>query len=276
MKNFKLFMILFIGIAISTSYSCTKKDDSTDDDSSGGDSGKTCYLKKELNDDGSYTTVDYNSKNQAINEKEYDDVGDVETSYEFTYANDRVVKIEIYESGALGSRFEYSYDANGKPEKADLYIDQNGVMVKVGTYNYEFFGDELKKMSMSMDIAGQTIEVSKSEYTYSGGNVVKRKMYSFDMQTQQMLLDKNEKYSYDTKINPYHGIGVDYLMGKPQFLSKANPLKITVTDDKGVVMQDESYNYFYEYNTNKYPSKVNVNSFDNSDANVSTFEYDCN
>ena len=64
MKNVKLLFMLFIGIALSTAYSCNKDDDednSGDDGGGGGTSPKTCYIKQETNKDGTYSKVEYNS-----------------------------------------------------------------------------------------------------------------------------------------------------------------------------------------------------------------------
>lgn len=274
MKNFKLLMILFLGVALSTAYSC-KKDDTTDDDGGGGGAPTACYIKKEINDDGSYATIEYNAKNQVIKYSEFDDKGASDGYTQFTYTNDLVSKMEEYQSGSVTTKLEYTYNAQSKPLKAKLFIDQGTGLSELGFFEFTFSGDDMTEQSMTMDVMGQTIKVSKTTFTYDAGNVTIMKSYSINMTTLQMDLDNTSDFVYDGKINPYHGVGIDYLMGDPQFLSKANPTKITISDDQGAVMNDESYNIVYEYKDAKYPTKSTATSFDNSDTEVTTMEYDC-
>ncbi len=272
MKQIKLLFVLFLGIALSTAYSCNKDDD----DNGGGSSTPTkCYIKKELNDDGSYTLVEYNANHQVIKSTDYDDAGSPTAHIEMTYVNDILAVVEEYENGILVGRIEYSYNALGYPTKADLFMDDGTGFTKIGYYDITFTGDNLTKQSMHADLMGQTIKVSESVFTYDAGNVTKMKTFAFNAQTLKLELESITEYAYDTKLNPYHGVGVDYLMADPQFLSKANITINTASDNKGVVMDDKSYNTVYEYNDSKYPIKGTATSFDNSNSEVTIMEYDC-
>ncbi len=276
MKHFKLLMILFIGVAISTAYSCNKDDDeTTDPDSGGGTDPQTCYIKKETNGDGSYALIEYNSDNKVIKYSEFDSTGAADGYTNISYTNGNVTKLEIIESGSVSLKIEYTYDAQGKPTKGKVFVDQGSGLTETGFYNYVFSGDDMVEQSMTVDLMGQSIKVSKSTFTYDAGNVKVMKTYTYDAQTFQLKLENTFDYVYDGKINPYHGVGLDYLMGEVQFLSKANPTKITVSDDQGAVMNNESYNIVYDYKDDKYPTKSTATAFDNSDTEVTTMEYDC-
>jgi len=274
MKHFKLLMILFIGVAISTAYSC-KKDDPADEDPGGGTNPKKCYIKKETNGDGSYALIEYNSNNKVIKYSEFDSTGAADGYTNISYTNDNVTKLERIESGSVSFKIEYTYDAQGKPTKGKMFADQGSGLTELGFYEYVFSGDDMIEQSMTMDFMGQSIKVNKSTFTYDAGNVKVMKTYAFDTQTLQLKLENTFDYVYDGKINPYHGVGLDYLMGEVQFLSKANPTKITVSDDQGAVMNDESYNIVYDYKDDKYPTKSTATAFDNSDTEVTSMEYEC-
>jgi len=277
MKKIKLLFVLFVGIALSTAYSCTKDEDDGGDDNGGGDNTpKTCYIKKETQKNGAYTTVEYNSDHQVIKSIEYDSTGKVSKKNEITYdANKKIIKLEVFTGNTLTAKFEYSYNAQGKLAKADIYGEQGGTFKKVGYYEYTFTGDNLTKIVTKMEYMGQTIEAAKLEFTYSGGNAITKKEYGFDFSSLSLKLQTTYDYMYDTKINPYRNIGVNDIMGDPQFISKANVTKMTVKDDKGAIQNEASMNYTYEYNDNKYPTKRTEASFDNSYTDETTLDYDC-
>jgi len=278
MKKLKLLLVLFIGIALSTAYSCNKDDE---DDNGGGDGGggttpKTCYIKKETYADGSYSQIEYNSNHKAIKVTEYDSTGKVDERTELSYdSNGKIIKMENFDGTTLSGKFEYSYDAQGKLSKADIFGDQGGTFKKIGYYEYTFTGDNLTKLVTKVEYLGQTIEAEKVEFTYSGGNAVTQKDYAFDYGSLSLKLEFTTTYEYDTKINPYRGLGANYIMGDPQFISKANVTKMTVKDNQGIVQKDQSSNITYEYNDSNYPTKATDVSFDNSETDVTIFDYDC-
>ncbi len=277
LKNVKLLFVLFIGIVLSTAYSCEKDDDNKDDDGGGGGtSPKTCYVKQETNKDGTYSKVEYNSDHKVIKYTDYDKSGTVTDHTDFSYdSNGKISKMEDYDGTTLSGKAEYSYNAQGKISKVDLYEDQGGSLQKLGYYEYTFTGDDLTKVVTKVEYSGQTIEAEKYVFTYSGGNVMTVMSYEFDLSTLSLVLSSSIAYEYDTKINPYRGVGLDYAIIEPVFMSKANYTKMTVKDDQGVVQKDESSNVTYEYNDNKYPTKMTEISFDNSETYITTIDYDC-
>jgi len=279
LKNVKLLFMLFIGIVLSTANSCSKDDDNKDDDGGGGGtSPKTCYIKQETEKDGTYYKYEYNSHHKVIKNVEYDKSGTVTSHSDYTYNNDnKISKEEIYNGSTLNEKYEYFYNAQGKISKVDYYEEQGGTLQKIWYYEYTFTGDDLTKVVTKVDYSGQTIEGEKYVFTYSGGNVITEKHYEINLSSLSLKLESTSAYEYDTKINPYRGIGLDYTVAYPMFLliSKANFTKMTVKDDQGVVQKDISSNVTYEYNDNKYPTKVTDVSFDNSETYVTTVDYDC-
>ena len=277
MKNVKLLFVLFIGIVLSTANSCTKEDDKKDDDGGGGTSPKTCYVKQETYKDGTYLKVEYNSDHKVTKDTDYDKSGTVTDHTDYAYdSNGRISKMEYYDGTTLTDKFEYFYNAQGKISKVDIYEEQGGSLQKFGYYEYTFTGDDLTKVVTKVEYAGQTVEAEKYVFTYSGGNVITAKFYEFDISTLSLVFSGSIAYEYDTKINPYRGVGLDYTMiDDITFMSKANYTKMTTKDDQGVVLKDESYNVTYEYNDNKYPTKMTETSFDNSETDITTIDYDC-
>jgi hypothetical protein len=277
-KNVKLLFVLFIGIVLSTAYSCSKDDDNKDDDGGGSASPKTCYIKQETEKDGTYYKYEYNSHHKVIKDVEYNKSGTVISHTDYTYNNDgKISKEEDYDGSTLNMKYEYLYNAQGKISKVDYYEEQGGTLQKIWYYEYTFTGDDLTKVVKKVEYSGQTIEAEKYEFTYSGGNIVSEKDYEFDLSSLSLELTYSTEYEYDNKINPYKGIGLDYIVAYPMFLfiSKANFTKLTMKDDQGVVVKDFSSNVTYEYNDNNYPTKATDVSFDNSETYITTFDYDC-
>ncbi len=275
MKKIKLLMILFIGIAISTTYSCKKNDDTGNE--GGGDSGsKTCIVKKIINSDGSYSLIKYNSDNKVTEVADFDDAGSSDGKTELSYLSSKLNETKtIKANGDLESKVVFKYNTQGKVEKGDLYSMIAGTLKKVGFYEYTFKGDNMTKLALFLDIAGNSTEVNTFEFTYDAGNIKTAKEYKYDMSTATFKLSKTKDFMYDGKINPFHGIGLEFVIADPMTLSVANPTQITVSDDQGKVLQDESMNMVYEYNNNKYPTKQTATSFDNSETEVTILNYDC-
>jgi len=275
MKHFKLLMILFIGVAISTAYSC-KKDDPEDENPDGGSSTGKCYVKKVTNSDGSYSLIKFNAENKVTEVADYDDAGTADGKTELIYSNSKLDEAKIFKAnGDLESKVIYSYDAQGRVEKGDLYSMLAGSLNKVGFYEFTFTGDNMTKYARFLEIAGVSTEVNTFEFTYDAGNVKTAKEYKYDISTTTFKLSETRDLMYDGKINPFRGIGLQFVIVDPMTLSMSNPTQITVSDDQGQVVQDNSMNIVYEYNDNKYPTKQTATSFDNSETEVTLLEYNC-
>jgi hypothetical protein len=267
-----------MGVSLSVATSCSKDDDN-DDDNTGGDNppaSSKCYIKKSTNDDGSYSVFEYNSDNKVIKATDYDDKGNEDGVTLISYNSDGMMSMFVsVENGDTSMKIEVTYSGN-KPSVANLHINMGTGLKLFSKFVYTFNNDELTKMVTQADPVGTGfMDVAKKEYTYSGKNVVMIKESQFDATSGTMKLKSTTEYTFDDKKNSYVGIGVDYLMGEPQFISVNNPLKVTYKDDKGVVDNDESYNYTYEYNSNDYPTKITAKNFSGSKTEVTTNEYNC-
>jgi len=269
-------MFLFIGVAIATASSC-KKDDDTNDDENNNPSTKKCYVSKIINDDDSYTDITFNTDHLITKIEDFDDEGNVDGYTTISYTSGKANEVKSYNSNDdLESKMEVIYDANGKVDKIDIYADNPGTgMEKVAIYEYTFSGDNLSKFEIYFEYNGNMILFSKKEFTFDAGNITSMKNYKIDITTLQLSYDGKTEYQYDTKNNPAHGVGIEYIFGEFWMLSKNNIITKTVSDDTGAIQNDESVNVVYEYNDNKYPTKQTITSFDNSHSEVTRYEYNC-
>ena len=272
MKELKILFSLLIGVALITATSCDKDEDKDEDPPA----ENKCYIKKELNDDGSYSTFEFNSAHKMILAKEFDDNGSSDGITELTYEGGILKKMEIIDQGVVEEKYEYSYK-DGRKDTAWVYENESGTLKKTGFYLYTFVDENPTKIATYTDPGGigTYIEFEYNEYTYSDNNVTTEKVYAFDLTSMQMELVYTYEYEYDTKKNPYRYIGINNILTDLLFLSNANVTKVTCKDDKGVTVDDESANYVYEYNSNNYPTKITETAFDSSYTDVSMLEYDC-
>jgi len=221
--------------------------------------------------------IKYNSDNKVTEIADFDAAGTSDGKTELSYLNSKLNETKIIKTnGDLESKVVYAYNTQGKVEKGNLYSMVNGTLSKVGFYIYSFKGDNMAKQALFLEIAGVSTEVNRFEFTYDAGNVKTVKEYKYDMSTATFKLSQTKDLTYDGKINPFRGIGLEFVIADPMTLSMANPTQITVSGDQGQVLQDESMNMVYEYNESKYPTKQTSTTFDNSQVEVTLLEYDCN
>lgn len=280
MKTLKLLFVLFLGVTIGLATSC-KKDDDTTDDGNGGDNppaAKTCYIKKTTDDNGAYSTYEYNSDNKVIKVSEYDKNGKLTAENHITYntQGNYINFTVLNDKGDTATYLVMHYSSASHPDSASVYMNMGVGLVKSATFVYTFTGDQLTLMETKADPLGTgPFVVSKNEYTYTGKNLTTLKAYSFSVTAMSLVLESTTDYTYDDKKNPFFGIGIDYLMGEPQLSAANNVTKLTFKDDKGAVDKKKSFNYTYEYTSNGYPSKATEKDFDNSHTEVTNMEYNC-
>ncbi len=274
MKNLKLLFVLFLGVGL-TFASC-KKDDGGKDDG-GGDNPtpteKTCYVVKETSSDNSYHEMIYNTDHLITDYNTYKIDGSLGESNKLTYTNGKISKLESYEGTVLKAEFEIKY-ASSHIDSVILYMDTLGTMKRVGFYKYTYNSDKISSISMYIEFMGQMIEISKDEYIFSGDNVSTKTSYEMGG-SFTLVLSSTTTFEYDDKVNPYRNVGINDLMGEPAFMSKNNITKLTTKDDAGNVIDAESYNFTYEYNSDNYYTKYVKTNFDNSKSTTYTLEYDC-
>jgi hypothetical protein len=271
MKKVNILFLVLIGFAL-TFASCKKDDD--DDGDGGTPTAKTCYVTKMTNENGSYTQVSYDADDHVVKTEEFDSLGAADGYSVFTYTSGNMTKMEDYDSGAIDSKLEITYNSENQPIKLDIFTDQGTGLTKVGYYEYTYSSSKLTKLSMFFEVLSQMKEIQKSEFEYSGDNVSKITNYEIGA-SLTLELSGTVEYTYDDKKNPFLNIGLDYFMGDIQFISKNNYTKMTTKDETGTTIDDESTNATYEYSAENYPTKSTTVAFDNSDTEISTYTYDC-
>jgi len=277
MKKLK-FLSFLLSLLVITSTSCKK--DNPDDNTGGGNdnppSTKKCYITKITEDDGSYSQLTYNSNHKIIKVTDFNSNGTPENSYiSFSYNNDGTLNVVlIHDDNNNQGKYVFHYKQS-KPDSAYFYDKTGTGWKKEGTFAITMDGNKLSQIIIFAENNGQNYPMQKFSYTYTGDNLTKKETYSMDTTNQQYNLDETMLYENDTKNNPQHGIGVDFLFLDDNFISLNNYTKITYKDKNGNVNKGLSYNITYEYNSNDYPTKKTAKTFDGSETDVALFTYDC-
>ena len=278
MKNLKILVLLLLGVVVTVS-SCKKDDDDDDGNTNNNTGNQTCYMNKMTYEDGDYDMIAYNSSYQVIKVTSYDSNGTADGSEtRFTYANNKLQTMESYDNGTIESKMELVYVNNTTPDSLVMYSDNgSGTLERDGVVTLSFNGEKIAKLEMIENVAGVDVVLFKSEFTYTGENLTMQKDYSFSFTALGLELDGTMEMEYDSKKNPLYNVGLSYLAfwSPVEFGSVNNITKLTSKDENGTVLQDESENYTYEYNTNNYPTKQSLTAFDNSYTDVTQFSYDC-
>ncbi|MBC5773869.1 hypothetical protein H8S95_07325 [Pontibacter sp. KCTC 32443] len=208
-----------------------------------------CRIVKSDQGDGVLSTLEYNSDGYLVKER------------------------AVYKSATGNSIYLhlYSYDADNKLVKYDVYVDDepieytvyeyiNGVVSLLKKYTYSDIGlkEEIQSFKYSTDnkVIEQIMGDYKSVYTYDENeNIVLTETYFI---STGKLMHRTRYEDYDDKPN-YHsalkGIFLD-----PIYSSRNNHRKESnesVYEDGSVNKGFEGY-YTYEYNGNGYPSKVTL------------------
>jgi hypothetical protein len=271
MKKIKLLFVLFLGVGI-TFASC-KKDDEEGEGDNPTPEVKTCYVVKEKADDNSYHDLIYNSDKLLTNYNGYDTEGNLVESNKLTYTDGKLSLLEVYNSSDITEKIEFTYSSS-QLDSGIIYMDTLGSMTKVGYFLFTYNGDKLIKMSMFYKILGQTLEISKREIVFDGDNVSQVSYYELGG-AFSLELTGTIDLEYDDKINPYLNIGINDLMGDPQYMSKNNVIKVTYKDADGNIDNKESDNIAFEYNSDNYFTKYVITSFDNTISETYTIDYEC-
>ena len=277
MKIIRMIMLLFVGAAISITYSCEK--DATDNPDSGGSdkpAEKKCYIKTTNLPNAEKKVYEYNSDNNLIKLTKYYSNGNVDYVASFDYLNGKVIEYSSSkQNGTASVRMEYSYNANKELEKAKIFYNSGSGMKEVAYYEYTYVEGLLAQLSHYKLDQGSSYELIRSEYFYNGDLVSKCKKYRYNGSSQVMDLESVEDYEYDGKKNPSHDIGVNDILGGYANMNKENLVKLTISTPQGIVDKNTSINITYEYNDNDYPIKQTNLNFYNKDEEKFTYEYDC-
>lgn len=275
MKTLKFLTLLFVGIALTTT-SCKKTDDDNDNNDDN-NVKKTCYVNK-MDYGKDYSLLEYNSDHQVIKVSNYDSLGNADGSYAtFTYVDGKLSNMMNWDNGNLEMKLTYHYGTSGKADSLYQYVDNGNGLELEATFALFFTEDNLTKVEGIKEFYGQSVTINKIEYTYNNGNAIMMSNYEFDVPTLSLKLQSTTSYEYDTKKNPYRNIGLNnfFVAFDISFMSVNNPIKSTEKDKDGIVSQDKSENYSYEYSSNDYPTKVTSTTFDSSYSETTVLTYDC-
>jgi len=272
MQNLKKLFFVALIFTLAT-VGCKKTDDNVGDDTPSG----TCYINKiDFGSDG-FSTIIYNSDHLFSSIISHEENGTVDGSTtNLNYDGTKLLTLTSIDYGNVEFKFEYIYGSASTPDSAILWADKgNGTLEKTSVYGLSFSGDKLVKAEMIFEYMGQSIVVSKNEYTYSGDNLSESKTYKLGT-TLQFELESAITYEYDSKKNPMHGVGLDFFFmdSDISFMSTNNITKCTVKDASGSIDQSKSYTNAIEYNTNNYPSKSTATNAVRSKTTPSTYVHD--
>lgn len=275
MKTFKKITFILLIFTLTT-LSCKKTEDPIVEPPvvSGG-----CVINKmDYGVDG-YSLITYNTNNQATSEVSYNEDGTSDGNETFfTYNGSKLLTIISKNNGNIENKLEFVYGSAETPDSLIIYGDNGtGTIEPLASYKLTFSSNKLIKAEIYFSYAGQSIVISKTEFTYSDNNVTEVKTYEMDG-SFSLALTQTELIQYDSKQNALHGIGLDYFFIDIEipFMSVNNITKYTYKDADGNIDQGASYTNVIEYNTNNYPTKVTSNYDDGSPSDVVNYTYDCN
>ncbi|MBC7915464.1 MAG: hypothetical protein H7Y07_15235 [Pyrinomonadaceae bacterium] len=176
-------------------------------------------------------------------------------------ATNQPVKLEGFSNGELEKRTVYTLNTAGDVIRGDHTWMYNGQMIDDGNTELSYNASRQLTSVKYITITGNTYE-EKFEYNVAG-NIAK---YIFVNQTFNLEYDFNNGAFKGVKN--FHLIYIDE-GGLEFFLTQNNLIKLVNPADAS---NNESYTY--EYNTDKYPVKINA-SYGSSTrpSEIITFEY---
>ena len=273
MRNLKLLSVLFLGMILLFA-SCKKEEVKVDPKPPVVD-GKR-LLKTYIFDDIEYG-FKYNEYKQ-VSEFEVGDVGSTETSLvKFEYSGNKLLRWVAYDDGDVIAKVNFlDHNVYNYPTKAEVYIADGGPLKLSQTYQYIYTGDKLTELIASEVNAGQSIEMYKNEYIYSDGNVVTQNISENYFGT--LVPSYIVNFTLDNKHNPGFHFGFinfaeDEIFQGMSVLDKNNYTIMEVTDTDGNLKEEDSYNRAFEYNTDEYPTKCTMTSFDGNEIVIIKYEY---
>lgn len=274
MKNLKkiTFILLIFTLA---AFGCKKTEDPIVEPVASGDR----FINKIDNGVDGYSILTYNANNQVTSSTSYNEDG-TSTGEEtlFAYNGTKLLTVISKDNGSINLKQEFIYGSAETPDSLIIWSDDGtGTLVRYVSYTLTFNANKLIKGEINFSMAGQSIVIGKTEFTYSDNNLTEVKTYEMDG-SFSLVLAETELIQYDSKKNALHGIGLDYffMISEMPFMSVNNITKYTYKDAFGNIDQGSSYTNAIEYNTNNYPTKITSNYDDGSTSTVVNYTYDCN
>ena len=110
---------------------------------------------------------------------------------------------------------------------------------------YDAAGKPTSAINYAIKGTGGYVIDSKTDYTYSGNNLLSEKVYAFDPASSSYDLEETYTYEYDTKVNPLQFTSEALILGMSQSYSANNLTKITLVaaDPADNFIQTSTYTY---------------------------------
>ena len=164
----------------------------------------------------------------------------LESTEEYSYAQNKISRIQETENGVITHSYTFSYNAQGQLSQRD--------------------GTTISKKGKK--------KVTRIVYEWQLNNIVKQTEYR--LEDGQYDLRQTTIYTYDKSANPYFGRGAQV-----KNLSANNIVSKTTYDRFQQTDLTESYTATLEYNAQNYPIRY-TKLFASGKQSVRTFEYQCN
>ena len=277
MKNRGLVLALVALIAVI--FSACKKDENH-----GTTLEKQCYVTTFQTDaDYSMTKFEYNADHLVSSAILYNYDGTTENDRADLTYNDGMLHEVVFASTdtAIDTKYIYRYDSRELPDTIYVQVpDETGTLTPFGYYLLDFEGDMLKEVSLNVPVNDTVIVTMKSQYFYNlEANAVELSHYEYSIQTGKLELNSSSAIQFDTKRNPFYGIGLDYFFvngeGISSFITKNNITAVTTMNASNELMETQSYTATIEYNENNFPVKI-FKDYKTGSTTADFFTYLCN
>jgi len=275
MKNSKLLSVLFISM-IMLFASCGKDKEKKKDDPSPPIVEGGTVIKKYTFADMQYE-YEYNSDSQ-LSKFKVRLVGSPDyTLVNFEYDGDKLLSYTANSGGEVAGKVKFmNHNVNDMPMRAEVYNGGGGPLELFQTFNFSYTGNNMTELLTMEVVSGQELIRTKNEYTYEGGNLIQQK--TFDYNNSSYSLNKTLDFTYDNKNNPAYIFGFINFSETEIFMAMSvmdinNYVIVEISDASGTALPQESFNRVFEYNTDGFPTKCTMTSFDNGEEYIMKYEY---
>ena len=244
---------------------------------------KMCYVTEyQTDDDYSMTKFEYNADHLVSRAIIYNYDGTTEHNRaDFTYS-DLLLKEAVFSSSDTAIDAKYIYRYNNREQPDTIYVevpDESGTLTMFGYYLLGFEGDMLKEMSLNVPVNDSLIVTMKNQYFYNlQANAVELSHYEYSIFTGKLVLTSTSALQFDTKRNPFYGIGLDYFFtdesGISSFITDKNITAVTTMNADNQLVADKSYTSTFEYNDNGFPVKI-FKDYKTGSTSADFFTYQC-
>ncbi len=229
---------------------------------------KNCRLKKSIGVGSGTTEFFYNNQGQLILAKNGNSPGisyDYNNLGKISRANNLAVNNVPY------SFQDYEYNTDSLLVKITYSRQTNvpGQFEAFGSNTFTYDANKRVVSTENYDLSKPGVVQTRSDFTYSAANKVKRSNYKLNIYTNIMELDSEFEITYDNQKTPNHGYELS------NTIMKHNQISMTgVNYQNGVVFQQVSSTTSYTFNASGYPIE-SIRSEVGKSNTVTSYEYEC-